>query len=172
MIPFGGGSVKRRPSARVPGGILLTRVVLAVVLALVLMPQAISASAPPYAPEAVLAIKLTDRAFVTWVPGDEAPDFYNVYGITDHGRELLNSTTADADTIGTLVPVGFRTYGVTGVKNGVESPMRMAIGSSGDDPQGCIQIVLQPEPGFTVRCLPIGRVEVMWNDTELTDSLL
>ena len=77
-----------------------------------------------WAPSAVLGTSLTTAenggtALVTWLPGRQLADSYNVYGVA--GSSLVLLTTALATDTSATTPAGYQAYAVTGVKAGVES---------------------------------------------------
>lgn len=91
------------------------------VSALILLPFTsvlADSAAPP--PEGVVALRMSDAglAAVTWLPPTTGPaDYYRVYGYTGSSSSLLAETSGYA----AFVPVSYNTYGVTAVRDGVES---------------------------------------------------
>lgn len=90
-----------------------------------LVPPAQAASG--HAPLAVFAgdatVESVSAAFVAWSSGETLADFYKVYGIRSSTKALL----AVATNFTAPVPAGYTAYGVSGVKNGIESELVLAI---------------------------------------------
>jgi hypothetical protein len=81
---------------------------------------AVASGPEPYAPVAVSVIKTPGApGLVSWAPGQETADFFNVYGVTGDGS--LTLVAAHVTDLRTSVPAQFQTYGVVGVKGGLES---------------------------------------------------
>lgn len=95
---------------------------LAALLALALLPalaEPVHADgASPHAPSFVTAQDSGGLALVSWSPGEEAADFYRVYGLDGAALVPLDS----ADGFSARVPGGYAGYAVAGVKVGAESP--------------------------------------------------
>ena len=149
----------------------MKRLAAVLLLVVVLAPQAASAESAAYAPRVVVAAKTNDGALVAWLPGDEMPDSFNVYGLSASGRKLLENVLPSGQTeaLGALVEGDFARYGVTGVKDGVESPLRLAIGSDEGAQPGCVQIILTPEPDVAIYCVPLPRIAIQ---TQLTQAII
>lgn len=82
-----------------------------------------------YTPAAASAIVTLTQAVVSWVPGPELADFYNVYGITASGAAVTLAQSAGPvpDAASLVVDGSYATYAVTGVRDGVESPPVYAV---------------------------------------------
>ncbi|GEM_PF-7088137 len=119
-------------------------VLFAAMLALV-APSANGLGAQPYAPTAVSAALAQNGAeFVAWAPGSALPDSFNVYGIAQNGALTLLLTGVEQPSA--AVPPGFFTYGVAGVKGGVESQVVLPT-------DACIHINTDP-PGAGITDCP------------------
>ena len=84
-------------------------------------------AAVAYAPVAVVAghasVEDTSVAMVAWVRGYETADYYRVYGVNGTALTFLAIET----DFTSAVPAGYAGYGVSGVRNGIESELVLAI---------------------------------------------
>ncbi len=117
---------------------------------LLLLPAGAAGGIDPHAPVAVAAIQTGNVVLVEWTPGALAPDYYNVYGVENGARTLLETelTTDHAQVEG-----GFATYEVTAVTGGVESAAMVAVELLA---QGChVDVDDGPPPSVNVDgCTP------------------
>jgi len=99
----------------------------ALVVAAILVPTQARA-AEPFAPLVASATLAPEaQVLVAWVPGESMADSFSVYGISPSGSlTLLRSGITD---LSVMVPMGFTSYAVSGVRNGVESAPVVALGS-------------------------------------------
>jgi len=130
------------------------RVLLLLVPLLVIAPSA-SAATPAYTPSLVTAATYSGSALVSWAPGSEAADSYNVYGLAPNAPPTLLGTftvsTVAEGAFNLAAPSGFAAYAVSGVLGGVESPMVSSPAmSAGGDP--CIEV--DPD-NIIIRCIPV-----------------
>lgn len=118
---------------------------LPVAVAILLLAPAATANAVFARPLAALAFENEAGALLTWMPGPEPADVYHVYGLRDGALVLI----PEATTTGThaQVPSGFDAYGVTAVREGVESAPAFAVKA----PASCVYVDLDP-PSVTIGC--------------------
>jgi hypothetical protein len=113
------------------------------VLALVSLPSAgASDAAAPYAPLWVASEAVDSAtALVEWAPGTEQADAYRVYGVRGTVLTLLLETADATVPLATLLPAGYDTYAVSGVKGDEESAPVFAVEHI---PLGCV--IIRPDP--------------------------
>jgi hypothetical protein len=77
-----------------------------------------------HAPLSAVASKSAAGVTVLWIPAVEGADAFNVYGVRDGARTLLETTPGTS--IMAEVAAGFPGYAVAGMRDGTESPPIMA----------------------------------------------
>lgn len=133
------------------------------------LPLALAADDNPTTPAAATAFLSGGKAIVSWVPGAETADAFNVYAIANGSRTLIETTPGsdlkaevDAPPPGPCVALdpefppdvvvgctGGLSYAVSAMKGGIESPMTAAALVVGTP---CIQ--LDPDgPAVWVGCM-------------------
>ena len=115
-----------------------------------------TADCTDYAPSFVTVALVSElTAAVSWAPGSEVADAYNVYGLSaDAAPVLLGTfivTSPESAASSMTVPSGFDGYGVSGVQAQVESPMTAAAVATGDP---CI-VIGHNYVAVDLRCLPV-----------------
>jgi hypothetical protein len=88
---------------------------------------------------------------VEWAPGPEVADAYRVYGVDGGLLTVLLDTagTSAPVSFAAVVPAGFDTYAVSGVRGDVESAPVFAWDGPGE---GCIYIQRQPPDVWIGSC--------------------
>jgi len=123
-----GGTIIGRVRVRSPEAfsVLARLLPIAALLAALFVPAPLASAAEPFAPLVASATLAPDaQVVVSWVPGAQAADSFNVYGITpEGGMTLLRAGITDFSA---TMPGGFSSYAVTGVSMGAESAAVRAI---------------------------------------------
>ncbi|MEA3200989.1 MAG: hypothetical protein QOE90_2417 [Thermoplasmata archaeon] len=97
----------------------------AVLAVLVLaVPPSAADGIDPHAPVLAIASTTGNAVAVSWVPGAEAPDYFNVYGM-DNGTRTLLGTGVTANHA--EVAWGFPSYEVTAVTGTTETAALVAV---------------------------------------------
>ena len=122
---------------------------------LLAMPPA-AADSTAYAPSFVTVTLVSElTTAVSWAPGSEVADAYNVYGLAAGADPVLLGTfvvtSLDSAASSLAVPSGFDGYGVSGVQAQVESPM-IAAAVTTQDP--CV-VIGDDWVVVDLRCLPV-----------------
>lgn len=120
VIPLARSSTRR-------GSLVSVRTLFFLVAALALAPIA-DADAGNYAPSIVTAAAASGLGVVvSWLPGEQVAETYNVYGIAPNAAPVQLGTFTPTDPEGVVSSVavapGFALYAVSGVVAGVESAM-------------------------------------------------
>lgn len=145
-----------------------------IALLLVLGPVVASEAAPAFTPSAALAVRDgASTVRVAWMPGDEMPDAYRVFGLGASGWQLLEERSA-SEGRGSLtaeVPGDLTRYGVAGVRDGTQSPI---VGSVVATPTPCVWITTSPAGAGHDCEFPdrLRAVAVVWTLSPIDDGWL
>lgn len=102
------------------------------------LPASADSGSERYAPSLVASVTQGDEvALVSWIPGPEVADYYNVYGVSDSGVPTPLASAQSSD-LPARVAGGYSTYAVSGVKLGIESQLVYPLGDK------CLRVGLDP----------------------------
>lgn len=122
----------------------MLRLALILLVLAIAVPPAESEASAPFAPSSVMAEAAGPRAtLLEWAPGSEPADHYRVYGI-DGAMQILLLDTSRAPSslvLAAVVPSGYDTYAVSGVKHGAESVL---VPATSDVSASCFKLQVDP----------------------------
>lgn len=114
------------------------------------LPASAQPSSEGFAPSFVLYFTHSDdTALVSWAPGSDVADYYNVYGVLDEQAPTLLASVQFGN-LTVRVPGGYSTYAVSGVRLGIESQLVYPVGDK------CVRIGLDPPDAGISDCPRAG----------------